>query len=83
MPRYKPNDENRQKAKKQLKKSGFITIHIRDQDPMRPTTIGLDVLERDPSAFVTYPPSPTLLPTNCSSYEDVGSHKENIDNDND
>ncbi|RCH94734.1 hypothetical protein CU098_011549 [Rhizopus stolonifer] len=45
---YKFNDENKQRAKKQLQKCGLVAIHLRDQDPMRPTAIGLDVFERDP-----------------------------------
>lgn len=42
---------------------------------MRPVAIGLDVFERDPFTFVTYPLSPTLLPTDNSSCEDVDSDK--------
>ncbi|KAI9022137.1 hypothetical protein CLU79DRAFT_751352 [Phycomyces nitens] len=37
---------------------------------MRPTAIGLDVFQRDPFTFVTYPSTPTLMPTDFFSCDD-------------
>ncbi|KAI7846970.1 hypothetical protein BDC45DRAFT_472958 [Circinella umbellata] len=79
---YKINEENRQKAKKQLQKCGLLAIHIREQDPFRPTAIGQDVFERDPFTFVTYPPTPTLIPTDSVSCNVKNDDQINFDLDN-
>ncbi|KAG2221911.1 hypothetical protein INT45_013247 [Circinella minor] len=83
---YKPNDENRKKAKEHLQGSGLVAFYFRGQDPMRPAAIGSDVLERDPYTFLTYPPTPSLAPTTPSNNDDIddddGSQHNNNDNNN-
>ncbi|KAG2210434.1 hypothetical protein INT45_009088 [Circinella minor] len=79
---YKINAENRQKAKKQLQTCGLLAIHIREQDPLRPIAIGQEVFERDPFTFITYPSTPTLVPTDPVSCDDNNVDQINFDLDN-
>ncbi|KAG2221912.1 hypothetical protein INT45_013248 [Circinella minor] len=48
---------------------------------MRPAAIGLDVLERDPYTFLSYPPTPTLSPTKISIYDDIEDASGSTNND--
>lgn len=64
---YKITEENRQKAKEHLENCGLVAIHLRDQDPLRPTAVGVDVFQRDPFTFITYPASPIIKPTKSLS----------------
>lgn len=72
---YKPNDpEERKKAKKKhLEKSGLIAVHIRNHDPFQPMAIVINVHERDPFKFISYPDSPTIpsidLPDNIDDHD--------------
>lgn len=77
---YLPNvSEERKKAKQHLQKSGLIAAYLRGQDPFRPMAIGMNVIERDPYTYISYPESPRILT------EDI-FHSEphnNVNDDND
>ncbi|KAI8047843.1 uncharacterized protein B0P05DRAFT_565257 [Gilbertella persicaria] len=78
---YKPNDpEERKKAKEHLEKSGLIAVHIRNHDPFQPMAIGINVHERDPFKFISYPDSPTMPPTDLP--DNIDDHDGNDNNGN-
>lgn len=80
---YKPTNENRKIAKKHLQETGLIAFHFRGQDPMRPAAIGLDVHERDPYTFLTYPSTPILSPTETSMHDVIEGDDGNTNNSDD
>jgi hypothetical protein len=84
---YKPNDpEVRKKAKEHLEKSGLIAVHIRNHDPFQPLAIGINVHERDPFKFISYPDSPTIpctdLPDNIDDHDGNDNNGNNDDSNN-
>ncbi|KAI8060424.1 uncharacterized protein B0P05DRAFT_590841 [Gilbertella persicaria] len=78
---YKPNDsEERKNAKEHLEKNGLIAVHVRNHDPFQPVAIGINVHERHPFKFISYPDSPTMPPTDLP--DNIDDHDGNDNNGN-
>lgn len=78
---YLPNNsEERKKAKKHLQKSGLIAAYLRGHDLFRPMAIGMNVIERDPYTYISYPESPRILAGNIPHSQ---SHNNVIDDNDD
>ncbi|KAG0900683.1 hypothetical protein G6F29_011779 [Rhizopus arrhizus] len=67
-------------------KSGSIAVHIRNHDPFQPLAIGINVHERDPFRFISYPDSPTMpctdLPDNIDDHDGNDNNGNNDDSNN-
>jgi hypothetical protein len=74
---YRPNNpEEREKAKVCLQKCGLIAAYLRGNDPFRPMAISVEVLERDPYTYLSYPDS-------SRNNDDSGNDSNNDDGDDD
>ncbi|KAI9284659.1 hypothetical protein BC943DRAFT_325327 [Umbelopsis sp. AD052] len=58
---FPPNEPGQQKkAIKYLCKCGLIVAYLRGNDPFRPMAIGMEVYNRDPYNYISYPDSPMI-----------------------